>query len=721
MTKKILSVLLSLVLTVNVFAIASANIINVQAADYETTLRNKGFPESYIKPLAALHQKYPNWIFEPLQTNLDFQTAVNGERSSHKKQLIQQLSGTDNSMFCDCSLCKKNGKYVIQEASNWVSASEKAVKYYMDPRNFLNEKGIFQFESTAYDGTQTQKGVEAILDGTWMHDSVISYYNTTGKYVTISPKIKYSDAIMKAASDSGMSSYYLASKIRQEVGGTKPTAGGASGTNKTYPGIYNYYNIAAYTGADDGLKWASLSSTTYTTNCECRVRKDPTTSSSIVVTLPKNTTVNYKTTTKKQSDGYTWYQITVTYNKKSYTGYIRSDLVTVSTPTWNRPWTDPNKSIYNGAKYIAQNFKTQYTGYLQKFNVNPASGTLYEHEYMANVAAAAAESATTYNAYNKAGILGITKTFSIPVFKNMPNDTSLTAKPSTTTTTTTTLPCVTGLKATGSDTKQIDITWNKVANATGYYVDIYKNGKYVRYASTTTNKISVKGLNSFQEYTFRVKAYQNKSGKTYLGKYWVGVTYATRASKISNFRTTGSNNSTIYLAWNANSKATGYKVYMYDTAKKKDVLYKDIKGAKNTTLSVTGLKNNTKYQFKIYAYITTSGKTYNSYCSNVLNASTKYNMVTVNNVASNASKRITVKWNKAWYACSGYEVMWSTTKNFSSNYLSVYVNGQNSTSTTLKTAQSGKTYYVRVRAYKTDKNNKRTYCSWSSTKAIKVK
>ena len=71
----------------------------------------------------------------------------------------------DTSLFCKCSSCYKNGKYVIQEASDWVSASKSAVEYYMDPRNFLDEKHIFQFESTSYDGTQTKEGVEAILNG----------------------------------------------------------------------------------------------------------------------------------------------------------------------------------------------------------------------------------------------------------------------------------------------------------------------------------------------------------------------------------------------------------------------------------------------------------------------------------------------------------------------------------------------------------------------------
>ena len=95
-------------------------------------------------------------------------------------------------------------------------------------------------------------------------------------------------------------------------------------------------------------------------------------------------------------------------------------------------------------------------------------------------------------------------------------------------------------------------------------------------------------------------------------------------------------------------------------------------------------------------------------------------MVTMNSVTSPSKKRITVKWNKAWFSCTGYEVMWSTTSNFSSNFLSVYVKGQSTLSTTLKTAQSGRNYYVRVRAY-TEKNNKKTYGSWSAVKTVKVK
>ena len=33
----------------------------------------------------------------------------------------------------------------------WAGASEETVRYYMDPRNFLNENDIFMFESLTYE------------------------------------------------------------------------------------------------------------------------------------------------------------------------------------------------------------------------------------------------------------------------------------------------------------------------------------------------------------------------------------------------------------------------------------------------------------------------------------------------------------------------------------------------------------------------------------------
>ncbi len=678
------------------FAVVPFGNTQALAADYAATLKSKGFPDSYIPALVELHEKYPNWIFEPFDTGLTWSTAVSGERSTHSKQLIEKYSGNSSDMYCSCSSCYKNGSYVIQEASNWVSASQKAVEYYMDPRNFLNEEGIFQFESTEYNGTQSQSGVESILKGTWMYNSVISYKDANGVTKSFTSK-KYSDAIMAAANDFGMSAYYLASKIVQEVGGASPTAGGASGTNSTYPGIYNYYNIGAYTGATDGLKWASTSTKGYYTNCSCYLRKSATTSSTALVLLPSGTSVTYKSTTATQGDGYKWYNVSVTYNSTTYTGYIRSDLVDYSSSdTYNRPWYTPYLTIYNGAKYISTNFKTQFTGYLQKFNVNSASGSLYSHEYMANVAAAAAESATTYKAYKNANILSMTKTFSIPVFNDMVNDDISVDK-------------VQSLKASGNDSVSVTLKWNAVSNATGYQVQLYRGGKWVTFGTTKSTTLRVNTLSNLCVYYFRVRAYRTYDGKNYYGSYSDKITAGTRGY-ITDFTGTSKNTSSVTLSWAKNAKATNYRIYIYNSSKGAYELYKDV-NSDTTSLTVTGLKSGTSYKFKMYGYRTVSGVTYATYTTDPVTVKVSGSTaISVDKVQSlkasgNDSVSVTLKWNAVSNA-TGYQVQ-------------LYRGGKwvtfgTTKSTTLRvnTLSNLCVYYFRVRAYRTY-DGKNYYGSYS--------
>ena len=400
--KKTICFILSVIMCLSVLPMTAF------ADDYESQLRQAGFISKYIPALKVLHEKDPNWQFEAVQINLSLDDAVSQERKSHKQQLIQNISQNNGKgYYCDCSKCYVNGKYVVQEGKTWVSASETAVRYYMNPINFLDDRYIYQFETTDYEDYQTATGVEEILKGTWMHNSYIDGY---------SPRTKYSAAIMTAAQESGVSAYYLAAKIVQEVGGSAPTATGASGKNSTYPGIYNYYNIGAETGGLDGLKWASQKppANDIVNTDNARLRDKPTTSGSSTVTrLPYGTAVTILDTVKGTHDGFMWYYVSV----NGYKGYIRSDLVG---NIYNRPWTNPYSSIVNGAKWIANNFtETQNTGYFQKFNVHPASADRFSHEYMANVQAAASESGLKYKAYSNGDVLSQPMKFIIPVYTNI--------------------------------------------------------------------------------------------------------------------------------------------------------------------------------------------------------------------------------------------------------------------------------------------------------------
>lgn len=502
------------VITVQDARLTLIEAMGVETDDYYINkLLEKGFPKSYVEDLLALHKKYPQWEFEPFITNLDWATAVTGERNPHKKQLIENT--VTSAYKCACSSC--NG--VVQESGGWVSASQEAVEFYMDPRNFLTELHIFQFENNAYDPNQSIDVIESILKGTWMHNSYITYYDGLGNLKTVTidgAKIKYSQAILDSARDSGLSAYYIAAKIVQEVGSSSASgAAGASGKSSPYNGIYNYYNIAAYTGASDGLKWANGGMKSV---AKAELYKTASASGTKVVSVPSGAELYYI------SKSGEFYRVSVTVSGKSYTGYISADAVSLST-SYGRPWTNPYKSIYYGAKYIHESFSDyQFTGYLQKFNVNPASGNLYSHEYMANVRAAAFESEHTHDAYVDNGILEAKKVFSIPVFLNMPygdlyKDERFVKE----------MPTVSCMKSTKTS---LTISWTKILGASGYQVVRYNydEAKYDYIKATTETTFTNTGLTAGTKYLYRVRAYRNNSDGTKSYSQYSSKFYATTAS-----------------------------------------------------------------------------------------------------------------------------------------------------------------------------------------------
>ena len=95
-------------------------------------------------------------------------------------------------------------------------------------------------------------------------------------------------------------------------------------------------------------------------------------------------------------------------------------------------WTSMELSLDGGIKIIATSYIAvgQNTLYLQKFDVDNSDGKLYWHQYMQNVLAAQSEGTTLRNTIINIG-LEHGYTFLIPVYENMPTETS--QRPSTST------------------------------------------------------------------------------------------------------------------------------------------------------------------------------------------------------------------------------------------------------------------------------------------------
>ena len=312
------------------------------------------FPDSYKPYLLELQKKYPNWKFIALYTDLDWNYVIDNENQFGKNLVPKSYS--------DAWKNTKPGEYNVEVDAGWVDASRKAVEYTMDPRNFLNQVRVFQFESLSYDeSTNNINAIEKILYGTEFYNKIVQYYDSNGSQITMTSK--YSDLILEAGRTSKVSSYHLASRIKQEVGPFLSHSS-ISGIVPGFEGLYNFYNIGATSSSEpmgaikNGLQYAK--------------------------------------------DGKGASQTT----KDKY-------LI---------PWNTKQRAITGGGIFIGSSYINlgQDTVYLQKFHVTSNDGSLFWHQYMTNVLAPYSESKLIYNGYVNSDLLKDNLSFIIPIYNNMP-------------------------------------------------------------------------------------------------------------------------------------------------------------------------------------------------------------------------------------------------------------------------------------------------------------
>ena len=212
-------------------------------AKFEAYLDAQGFPESYKPYLRTLHAKYPNWNFRAARTGLSWNDVLEREGKLGKSLVSSSAPSSWKSQAAG-AYDPQTGKYTSFDSGGWAAASEKIIAYYLDPRNFINQIGIFQFLTHTYDAeTQTSAGLAAVVSGTFLDAA----FPETG-FAT------YADALMETGRTATVNPYVLASMILVEQG-TSGTGKCISGTVSGYEGYYNYYNIGAY-------KTASMSAVT---------------------------------------------------------------------------------------------------------------------------------------------------------------------------------------------------------------------------------------------------------------------------------------------------------------------------------------------------------------------------------------------------------------------------------------------------------------------------
>ena len=170
-------------------------------------------------------------------------------------------------------------------------------------------------------------------------------------------------------------------------------------------------------------------------------------------------------------------------------------------------------------------------------------------------------------------------------------------------------------------------------------------------------------------------------------------------------------NGGVKLTWNKTNKAVKYRVF-YKTGKSG---WKKLADTTALTYTWKKAKSGTTYTFTVRC-ITKNGKLYTSDYNKNGKTIRYVAAPVISSFQSSGSGSMTVKWKKIG-GVSGYQIQYSTSKGFPSSSKTVKANAS-ATSASLSKLAGNKTWYVRIRSYKTV-SGKTTWSGWSTTKQLK--
>ena len=228
--KKIILIFITIFLVLNTILL-STNICNATYNQQTLEPYDNGiglFPASYQIMLNKLVDStgHTNWKFKPLYTDLDWNEVIANETDCLHNTIYKSDTSPYPSSWYDS--CNRQGD------RRYYCASKAITSYYMDPRNFLTEKSIFQFLDLSNSSPASVSQIQDAVAGTYLAGSV------NGE--------SYANIIYDAARESGESAFSIVVRIFQELGISSSLPHMISGNDSTYPGVYNFFNY----GASDG-------------------------------------------------------------------------------------------------------------------------------------------------------------------------------------------------------------------------------------------------------------------------------------------------------------------------------------------------------------------------------------------------------------------------------------------------------------------------------------
>ncbi len=190
--------------------------------DFEKDLREKGFPEGYIKYLMILHEKFPKWEFEPVITNIDFEEFLDYQINNENKC----ADSIKYPVYCT------NKRFLGETDPKYYVATPEAITFFLHPYSML------QTNQGSYENALQFLKADQELPQEYVDKVVESMLN--GRDAQIVDLIKNSDSCVNPV--------FMASIYGIESGPAGEMYNGKK--------VYNLFNIGAYSGREDAKEYA---------------------------------------------------------------------------------------------------------------------------------------------------------------------------------------------------------------------------------------------------------------------------------------------------------------------------------------------------------------------------------------------------------------------------------------------------------------------------------
>lgn len=182
-----------------------------------------------------------------------------------------------------------------------------------------------------------------------------------------------------------------------------------------------------------------------------------------------------------------------------------------------------------------------------------------------------------------------------------------------------------GLSVKSVTAKSITLKWGKSSNASGYI--IYRStdsGNYSKYKTITKSTeltFTDKNLTTNKKYSYRIVSYYKSNNNTIISSY--EKTLSAKPTITAPKLNASSTKNSVKLTWNKVSEADGYIVYKFNSKTKQYNKLTTINNAKVLIIKNSGLSANTKYTYKVSAYVKNGKSNIEGSSSNIVVISTK--------------------------------------------------------------------------------------------------